>query len=241
MEAIKTEMVEVIKIILVRLKKMLFPSEFDKAINRWFADEGDRTLRLDYPLSRESVVFDLGGYIGQYTSDIYSKYLCKCYVFEPVQEYYDHIQKRFARNDRIQVCPFGLADKNESCSININNDGSSIYKKSGANETDGYENIDLMNIDDFMKRNEIDHIDLMKINIEGGEYDLLDYILHTGLINIIDNLQIQFHDIKIKGGAQNRMHSIQSRLEKTHDLTWNYRPFVWENWQKKKRSGGSVL
>ena len=33
-------------------------------VDRWFADRGDQTLRLDYDLNENSVVLDLGGYHG---------------------------------------------------------------------------------------------------------------------------------------------------------------------------------
>ncbi|VEB43546.1 Uncharacterised protein [Chromobacterium violaceum] len=35
--------------------------EFTIAVDQWFKDRGDESLRLDYPLSQNSVVFDLGG------------------------------------------------------------------------------------------------------------------------------------------------------------------------------------
>ena len=35
---------------------------------------------------------------------------------------------------------------------------------------------------------------LMKINIEGGEYDLLEELLDENMIKQIVNLQVQFHD-----------------------------------------------
>ena len=37
----------------------------------WLADNGDKTYRLDYNLNENSVVFDLGGYEGQWASDIF--------------------------------------------------------------------------------------------------------------------------------------------------------------------------
>ena len=37
-------------------------------------------------------------------------------------------------------------------------------------------------------------IDLLKINIEGGEYEVLENLIENDLIKNIDNIQIQFHD-----------------------------------------------
>ena len=59
-----------------KIKKRFFPSEFDKAIQRWFRDKGDQTLRLNYDLNEHSVVFDLGGYEGQWSADIFQRYQC---------------------------------------------------------------------------------------------------------------------------------------------------------------------
>lgn len=78
--------------------------------------------------------------------------------------------------------------------------------------------------------NNIKHIDLIKINIEGGEYDLLEHLLDANFVEQIENLQIQFHDFVENASA--RMKKIQNRLEKTHYLTYHY-PFVWDNWTLK--------
>ena len=82
----------------------------------------------------------------------------------------------------------------------------------------------------FFDRNGIGEIDLMKINIEGGEYEFLEYLLDTGLAVKIKNVQVQFHDFV--PNAETRTKSIQERLSQTHSLTYQYE-FVWENWRVK--------
>ena len=79
-----------------------------------------------------------------------------------------------------------------------------------------------------MQENNIKHIGLMKINIEGAEYDLLVHLIETSYIGRINNIQIQFHDF-VKD-AEKRMIEIEEKLAKTHKLTYQY-PFVWENWK----------
>lgn len=74
-------------------------------------------------------------------------------------------------------------------------------------------------------------VDVMKINIEGGEYELLSYILMKGLHKNIKNIQIQFH--KVDGLLYEvRESSICRQLAKTHEITFKY-PFCWENWKRK--------
>jgi hypothetical protein len=72
---------------------------------------------------------------------------------------------------------------------------------------------------------------VLKINIEGAEYVLLQYIISKGLHKNIRNLQVQFH--LIEGQNCEELYSlIASALSETHELTWRY-PFVWENWRRK--------
>src|SRR4051812_6295317 len=82
-------------------------------VGPWFEACGDQTLRLDYPLSEHSFVMDLGGYEGQWASDIFSKYQCKIFIFEAHIPFANNIAQRFKQNDKIKVFPFGLGSKNE--------------------------------------------------------------------------------------------------------------------------------
>ncbi len=88
--------------------------------------------------------------------------------------------------------------------------------------------IQLKKASKFFEENKISSVDLMKINIEGGEYDLLEHLMSTNLVKAIKNLQIQFHDFF--PDSRERMKKIQEALEHTHKLTYQYE-FVWENWE----------
>lgn len=78
----------------------------------------------------------------------------------------------------------------------------------------------------------LNNVSLVKINIEGGEYDLLDYILSKGLHKNIKYLQVQFHEVE---GLDylTRYEQIKTILQTTHKLQWCY-PFVWESWELLK-------
>lgn len=208
-------------------KRLYPPSQTirQKRVIPWFEIQGDKTLRLDYDLNENSLVFDVGGYEGQWASDIFSKYCCFIHVFEPVEEFARNIEKRVCKNKKIVVHRCGLSNKNETVKITLDKDGSSTFK-TGVNTED----VVLVKAIDFMQENNIQKIDLMKINIEGGEYDLLEHLMDIEFIKNIKNIQVQFHDIF--PDAEQRMTRVQEKLEKTHYLTYNY-PFVWENWRKK--------
>ena len=78
-------------------------------LQRWQLDRGDETLRVEYKLTPESVVFNVGGYQGKWTSDIFSRYLCQIHVFEPIIQNYTELQSRFKSNRNIHLYNFSQA------------------------------------------------------------------------------------------------------------------------------------
>lgn len=211
------------------LRRKYFPTDFDKELSRWFGDDGDYYYRLEYDLDENSVVIDLGGYKGQFASDLFAKYRCNVLVFEPISEYYDLIQDRFKRNPKIEAFKFALGEQEKTEFFYLDNDGTSINNKSGRDESFKQEVI-FRDIEAFFKEKNITSVDLIKINIEGGEYDLLEYILEKDMAKIFKNIQVQFH--KYIANSEEKMVSIQTKLQKTHEINWQYR-FVWENWVRK--------
>lgn len=188
----------------------------------WVRDNGDKTLRLSYLLSQEDIVLDVGGYEGQWASDIFSQYLCTIHIFEPVPFYASLISKRFQSNKRIQLHEIGLGKVNDDIEFSIAGDASSSIVRG-----DQIVKARIAAFDEWYQKNHISDIALMKVNIEGGEYDLLEHLIETGLIVKVKNLQVQFHDFF--PDAAERMVAIQRKLEKTHRLTYQYL-FIWENW-----------
>jgi FkbM family methyltransferase len=194
-------------------------------VQGWFQTEGDKTLRLNYDLNASSLVLDLGGHTGQWASDIFSMYCCTIHIFEPLIEFASDIKQRFLKNEKIFVHNFGLSNEDKMVKISINGTSSSIYKE-GEDVGSGR----LVKAISFLQDNHIEKIDLMKINIEGAEYDLLEHLIDAGLISNINNIQVQFHDFV--SNAEQRMIMLQKKLKNTHSLTYQY-PFVWENWRVK--------
>ena len=210
---------------LYQIASWIYKSAQQKSVAQWFAHNGDKTHRLGYELDKNSLVFDLGGYRGQWTSDIYSMYCCTIHVFEPVIEFADKIEQRFLRNERIFVHKFGLSNKNQKVQLAVSGTSSSLYKQGN-----DIREARLVRAIDFVQENHIEKIDLLKINIEGAEYDLLEHLIDSRFVKAIKNIQVQFHDFVPE--AEQRMLMIQKELEKTHYLTYQY-VFVWENWRIK--------
>ena len=213
-----------LKNVFKRLRMSILPTTQDKEYLRWLADGGDEALRYEYDLNADSVVFDLGGYKGQWASDIYARYNCRLLVFEPVPFFAAQIKAKFKRNPKIEVFDFALGASQRQEGIYMGDDESSLYKRQGKKET-----IQIEDVADFIKGQNITAIDLMKINIEGGEYELLPRLLDKRLIERIKHIQVQFHNVG--ADSEDRMDAICSELSATHQPSYQYK-FVWENWNR---------
>lgn len=195
--------------------------------NRWLADSGDLTHRVDYDLDENSIVFDLGGYKGDWSASILQKYRSNIYIFEPINQFYEKIASRFNGNPNITVFDFGLGKKDENVEISLTTDSSSIFNIDGEKEQ-----IKICNLSHFLKEKNIHSVDLVKINIEGGEYDLLESMLEYN-ITMFKNIQVQFH--RFVPDCVDRRSNIREQLSKTHELTYDYE-FIWENWKLKNNT-----
>lgn len=206
----------------------MLDKKFNKsAVDQWWEDDGDANLRHTYDLNEDSVIMDLGGFHGEWTHLMVNKYNCKAHVFEPVEHLVNVIANRFAGDKRIKTYDVAVGDKTQEVKIYHNADESSVYT---VYHGDAYEMMKMVEVSDVLKKTGIEFVDAVKINIEGGEFDLLDAIIEKGLQTKFGNFQIQFH--KIEDDSVDRRDKIREELSKTHTCTWDY-PWVWENWQLK--------
>lgn len=222
------KMISLLKILQRSFRQKYFPTEQDVSIKKWRADNGDYNLIPVHDLDENSLVFDIGGFHGDFAAEIYARYSCSIKIFEPVPEFVQRIRKRFEKNSKIETFEMGLGGHTSVETMSVSSVSSSTHRKVSKNSI----SIHIVDIVDWLESHSIKRIDLMKINIEGGEYELLEKLLGSDYISKINELQIQFHDFF--PAAKERMTKIQERLSDTHELTYQY-PFIWENWKLKKR------
>ncbi|MCR5486883.1 MAG: FkbM family methyltransferase [Lachnospiraceae bacterium] len=192
----------------------------------WYMHDGGEEIRFDYAIRDEDVVMDLGGYMGDWTAALPNPD-CRVYLFEPMKEFAEECEKRFAGRDNIRCFAVGLDASTHEAEISREEDGSSQYHSKGENEKAQF-----VDIEEFMDQHGIQEVKLIKMNIEGGEYDILEKLIADGRIRQFDHIQIQFHDIP-EIHARERMKKIWAGLKKTHRLEWAYRPFIHESWARK--------
>jgi FkbM family methyltransferase len=197
-----------------------------RAYNDWVRDRGDLVHRLDYSLNTTSTVWDVGGYEGQWASDIFARFGCRIDVFEPVPVAAEFIMRRFSSNPSVCIHAHALGAADGLVHLSLSGDASSVEPSVCRGKSLSVEVRDVVNV---WRSLDTTWIDVMKVNIEGAEYALLERLIATGLILQIGELQVQFHDFI--PDAVRRRRAITKLLERTHVRTWCYE-FVWENWKR---------
>lgn len=177
-------------------------------------DQRLERLRYEYDLKPESIVIDIGAYQGEWANEIHARYGCQVVVVEPTEYIRDYqhgpIVNKAAGTHNGKM-PFG---------------GRAYYTSAFEQGDHEYECFDVN-----VLLEQYESIDLLKINIEGAEYDVLSHIIGAGLHTRIKNIQVQFH--QIAGAPFEKWYKeISDKLNETHSLTWHY-PFCWENWKLK--------
>jgi hypothetical protein len=140
-----------------------------------------------------------------------------------VPEYAAGIETRFQRNHKVHVHRSGLAGTSREEWLDLREDRTSAVLP-------GTGNLAIELRDATAELDSIGPVDLLKLNIEGLEYEVLENLLTSGRLATVRFLQVQFHDFV--PDAHPRRDELHARLRATHELAWDF-PFVWESWTRR--------
>lgn len=188
-----------------------------------FKRDGHAELLLRrLPLQPDSVVFDIGGYHGDFTAAIIERYGSTVHVFEPIPIFAEHIRMRFAGDARVVVHECALAATDETRTMRLSEDGTGAF-------SDGEPVIVTCRAATSLAHIAPGTIDLASINIEGGEYELIPSLAEAGLLSRVQRVYVQFHELGPTSIAERE--ACRALLASTHTLVWDY-DFVWEAWER---------
>lgn len=138
---------------------------------------------------------------------------------------YDQIKKVCSENEKIQPFQFGLSNSDAAAMMSFDENASSAYRTTRQEVL-----VHFRDIVKVLNEQELDEIDLIKLNIEGGEYSLLERAIETGKIKRMRNILVQFHDFV--DNAVERRQRLHDAMYETHEMVWCY-PFIWESWRRR--------
>ena len=201
-----------------------FEGEIDKCDKENLYD----MKRVTYPLNQDSIVVDLGGLNGDWASRIYCLYSCNIDIYEPHPVLSDWAKCNFRTNPKVRIFNFGLGNKTDTMTLYGDWVSASIYP----NDAGNVHHVPIKKSSDIFNENyKTVPIDLLKINIEGAEYNVLPDLIQNFNMEHIQDIQIQFH--KTVDGYSEKRDAIRVDLSETHTMNWCY-DYIFENWTLKK-------
>ena len=145
-------------------------------------------------------------------------------AFEPVEKYCEEFVSTNKGHD-YQLHRIGLSNKSKELSIEDTGLSTSL-------ESDGDLVVRIEDIRDHVKN--FDKIDIVKMNIEGSEYECIEALIDSGLMSRVKSLMVQFHGTeKEVADSVSRWAATAVKISDTHNLDWSY-PFIWEKWDLRE-------
>ena len=181
----------------------------------------------DVDIDSNSVVVDVGAYTGSWAQHLVERYDPVIYAFEPNPRSFEQLKQKAENNPKLQPISYGLGDEDITVEFTLNGLGSSMCDERSGHSDMPRIMVDIAAIDRVWRDLQLGQVDLMKINIEGAEFPLLERMIETDLLNRVGCFMIQFHEWH--PGAYAKRRRIREELSKTHRLVWDFY-FVWEKW-----------
>jgi FkbM family methyltransferase len=140
------------------------------------------------------------------------------YGFEPGFDMFLHLEHKFRNNKNVHLInaaayTFDGTIKLYECGIGQNN-GRSINPLK-YNILSYYKEVESVDIVKWLRENiQKDSYNILVIDIEGAEYDVIDYLNANDMLSWVDKLYLEFHGEKIKDFDMNRERSMVDMLIK---------------------------
>jgi FkbM family methyltransferase len=173
----------------------------------------DRCYVEDLKFSETPTVVDIGGYIGD--SALFAvKHLNarKVVVCEPSQRNWTLLQKNVSNNhydDRIVMVNKAVTGRGESIKMNIDAPDRAQARVSAYGPVSGeMQEVPGITLADLMAEHQLTGVDLLKMDCEGGEYEILS-TLPQAVLKRIRNIVFEFHEID---DFQAKLDNVKQRL-----------------------------
>lgn len=186
----------------------------------WKEHNGDETYALEWPINRNALIWEIGGFQGRWARQMLERYDAHIEIFEPQPWATTLLRNLFAGQERVTINPYGLWVTDAALPLyNYETDGASLLQPGARSQVCEFRDV----------YGEIDgNIDVGLMNIEGSEFVLIPYMLGNDLMKNFRFFWCQFHTFVPH--HKQRMKIIYAAMEKTHRVMWDFFPsaVAWE-------------
>jgi FkbM family methyltransferase len=202
-------------------------AQYNKELIRFVLEGGDRYL-YEHALDSNSLVMDVGSHEGTYADAVFHRYHCRMHCFEPMPAHFSQLARRLQAEPGVRLQQVALGDR--TCQIAMSVKGPAAAQAGFFRRR---QLVQMQDVADVFATLDQD-LDLLKIDIGGGEYALLQRMLEKDLLRRCRKVLVRFHDQPISRRLATKLRrDLINGIERTHDAIFSY-PFVWEGWQRKE-------
>jgi|688.fasta_scaffold207304_2 FkbM family methyltransferase len=190
--------------------------------SKWFMLNREK-LKYRMNLKEDGLVLDFGGYMGDFSANLLKmnpKLQCK--VFEPVNQFANFCQHRFKDNGNVEVIVSGVSSDGRDLKLCV--DGPRT-KNDSSTDTEYFQSVSINSVLDVLEE-----VELMKMNIEGMEYECLRALESNENLKKVKYLLVQFHNFNSISDKDYR--SVIKTVEKSHTSVFKYK-WLWELYKAK--------
>ena len=136
----------------------------------------------------DMIIADWGANQGM-TSFFFKNYAKKVFAVEPSQQHQEVIEKMIEYNKitNIKVCKYAVSNENGTTRFYHNENTTMFSLTDVVNNKDDFEEVETLTVDKFFEREGIDHLDLLKLDVEGFESRV---VLSDGFKKVKDRIKV---------------------------------------------------
>ncbi|MEI8377266.1 MAG: FkbM family methyltransferase [bacterium] len=184
-----------------------------------------KCLEILSDMPKGSICIDCGSLAG-YVTELFYLFGAKVYAFEANSRLANHQKDLFKTTPQIEIFDKAVWDKNTTltlsslCFDGIEDisgssitliDNTEVYKQDILQE-----NVEVIDLTEFIEKEILPkRIYILKLDVEGAEFEILEKIILKGLYNHIDYIFCETHERFFQNGEQ-RMAHIKNLIEKNN-------------------------
>ena len=161
-----------------------------------------------FEIKEGDTVIDIGGNLGLFSYYALCKGAKQVYCFEPSPQCYDCISNNFNFTNLVTE-NLAVGSNNGEVTFYVNNESSINSSIFAIGENSKSITCKSININDYIKTNNINKIDYFKIDCEGAEYEIIESLDEHYLTNNINKICLEYHLNK-----NGEIHTILNKLKK---------------------------
>ena len=193
--------------------------------SKWFLFNRDKLI-FDIKLKQEGLVLDIGSYLGEYTKRVLGKNpKMTFWLYEPIPSYFNACVNKFINRENVVVYQTAVSADGRDFQMQI--DG--LRSRQGSNTSSEGVPVDSVSIQEIF--DSVSEIELLKMNIEGMEYECLEQLVRTNTLIKAKFLLIQFHNCE--KDSQERRNALRMAIARDFNNIYTFE-WIWELWIRKE-------